>query len=309
MSAFQTDTMRIITIGSAPKGIRALVGRKKGERKLSTQSFLFDKNKWTTSQARKWVTDHGYTIKGAPMSGDKAMHLCRIPLTKQEAPTDDEKQFELIIEAMASTPDVDRGNDVVKPTAFARTMPEFMQNPVMMFNHNAMATIGRILEYKIDENGLWVRGGILPTETGKEVAMLIRGDVVKSMSFRYSIVDWTQGEEGAANELNEVDVYEIGPVSIPMNPAALIEQAKAKNITLNKLIVPVGIGEQTKGVTTMDPKEVQNIVDASLTPVKGDIDKHGVTVGEVQKAVDGVAKKQKEIEDALGDKNKTDAEL
>jgi hypothetical protein len=54
---FQDDSFRIIDIDK-DQGIKATIGRLKGEKSTTTQSYLFDKDRWTEAKAEKWVKDH-----------------------------------------------------------------------------------------------------------------------------------------------------------------------------------------------------------------------------------------------------------
>jgi hypothetical protein len=56
-SDFEEGSFRTITL-SEEKGIRAVIGRLKGEDSTSVQSYLFDKESWTTEEAEKWVKEH-----------------------------------------------------------------------------------------------------------------------------------------------------------------------------------------------------------------------------------------------------------
>ena len=235
-------------------------------------------------------------------------------ITKQA--DSDDSQWELIIEAMASTPDVDRVGDVVLPIAFAETMPRFMKNPVMMFNHTSLWTIGKVLDYEIREEGLWIRGGIAATAQGKDVATLIRSGVVSTMSFMYDDLEADWDEEAKINTVKKVEVYELGPVSIPANTEALIEQAKAKNIKLKSLTLPNEAGGKAERIIHMKEDEVQTVVESAMTPVKGDLDATKKTVDasaaridEIDKKVGKIAEIETALKDAVADGNKTDGEL
>ena len=52
---FQQDSFRTIDITD---GIQAIIGRLKGQTSTTTQSFRFNKNKFTPEQAKKWLKDH-----------------------------------------------------------------------------------------------------------------------------------------------------------------------------------------------------------------------------------------------------------
>jgi len=54
---FQKESFRTIDIDKG-KGIKAVIGRLKGETTTTTQSFLFDKDKWTVAEAQAWVNEH-----------------------------------------------------------------------------------------------------------------------------------------------------------------------------------------------------------------------------------------------------------
>jgi len=50
----QKDSFRTITL-SKEEGIKAIIGRLKGKTTTTVQSYLFDKSKWSVSDAKKWV--------------------------------------------------------------------------------------------------------------------------------------------------------------------------------------------------------------------------------------------------------------
>lgn len=54
---FDKETFRTITI-SPTKGIRAIVGKKPGEKTTEIQSYLFKKEKWTVKKAQDWEKEH-----------------------------------------------------------------------------------------------------------------------------------------------------------------------------------------------------------------------------------------------------------
>jgi len=56
--AFQEGSFRTVNIGDKDNGISAVMGRLKGETTMTIQSYVFDKSKWTTERASKWVADH-----------------------------------------------------------------------------------------------------------------------------------------------------------------------------------------------------------------------------------------------------------
>jgi len=55
--AFQEGTFITKTL-SEEQGIKAVMGKLPGEDTLTIQTYLFDKDKWTTERAQAWVDEH-----------------------------------------------------------------------------------------------------------------------------------------------------------------------------------------------------------------------------------------------------------
>lgn len=221
-------------------------------------------------------------------------------ITKSVKPPGDDSEWELLIEARPSTEDVDRYGEITDAGAFMAAMPGYMKNPVMMFNHDPGSTIGKVLSYKSDDRGVIIEGGIAKTDKGREVATLIRAGIVKSMSFMFGNVTMEKSPDGGAPRLTKFDIYEIGPVTVPANPEALIEQAKKLDITLDALTKSPDGGRPKQKESNMDEKAMDTIRKCekavvsfgdSLDSVSGDVNKLQVTI-------DSQAKLLKQLEDA-----------
>jgi len=128
----------------------------------------------------------------------------------------------LFIEGYASTSDLDRQGEVVEPGAFADSLKEYMDNPVMTFMHNWADPIGRAVEARIDEKGLWIRG-FISSAAGK-VIKLIEDGVLRALSIGYEVVD--EAEKSGVYIISKLKLFEIAVVSIPANQRALFSIAK-----------------------------------------------------------------------------------
>jgi len=62
-SEFDEKSFRTIVIDEEA-GIKAVIGRKKGEKNTIIQSYLFDRKKWNKKDAMVWVKKHGGIAKG-----------------------------------------------------------------------------------------------------------------------------------------------------------------------------------------------------------------------------------------------------
>lgn len=112
----------------------------------------------------------------------------------------------------------DRIGDYLKKGAFKKTINNFMRNPVMLIDHqNSVKEIaGTYSKMYEDKNGLYVEGKISNSPDLKNVRFLVAEGHLKSMSIGGMFL---YGEDGKAIE--EVNLYEISLVAIPMNPDAL----------------------------------------------------------------------------------------
>lgn len=85
------------------------------------------------------------------------------PLLRKDAPTMNHFQMDfkevkvtetgsIKIKGFASTPDIDRYDDIIKPEAFANAMKTYMQNPTVLLGHDTSKPIGLVTEYNLTTN-------------------------------------------------------------------------------------------------------------------------------------------------------------
>jgi HK97 family phage prohead protease len=131
-----------------------------------------------------------------------------------------------IVEGYASTFNgIDSYGDSVAPGAFANTIKRDV--PVMLWQHNQSAPIGRWLDLQEDSRGLHVRGQInLQTTAGREAySHLSEGDI-NGMSIGFKIAANGAEQKGDVRILREIDLKEISIVSLPADPNARVLQVK-----------------------------------------------------------------------------------
>lgn len=143
-------------------------------------------------------------------------------------------------EGLASTWDLDLGNDVIKRGAFRETIKEWKESGrvlPLLDSHNWFSVrdaVGKLLEAKETEDGLWTRWKIVPGQDGDEILARLRpdedsGPFVDSMSIGYVPVEWAMDEETGIRTLKKVDLHEVSLVLFPMNPEARIDSATVKD--------------------------------------------------------------------------------
>lgn len=312
---FQEDTFRIIVISDKDK-IKAVAGRLKGETKLTIQSFLFDKEKWTVATAKKWVTDHGHKIKSENPETDntrappQAIDATAVYLRQGKSRYDDDVIYRslpfsleicadepaedgsLPIRGWASTKAIDMMNDIIEPTAYVSSLAEYMTRGTMLFMHDWWGIpIGRFDVGEIKKKGLWVEGRVLPTTQGQDVQLLIRHKVLDALSVGFKPNKWTIDDKTQIRTIHDLKLYEISVVNAGANPQALFQQAKSLNC---KSLTPNSGGG---GGTTQETGIMSNInafdSDAlkTLKEVEQKIGNFGTSVETVTKDVGSLNKK------------------
>lgn len=110
----------------------------------------------------------------------------------------------------------------VAPGAFAESIKK--DDVRALFNHDPNLVLGRntagTLEMREDNKGLWIRNTLPNTETGREVAELVRRGDVSQMSFAFMTIDasWETKDEIEIRTLEKVQLFDVSPVTYPAYP-------------------------------------------------------------------------------------------
>lgn len=219
----------------------------------------------------------------------------------------DGPDFLMYIEGYASTKDVDRVGDTIEPSAWAASMADYMKHPVLLVNHVwSDNPVGKVLEYRIDDVGLWIRAGIAPTMAGREVVTLIEMDIFTAFSVGFNIKKYEKSsDESEPFRIIEAELLEISVVSVPANMSALFEVAAGKGITLKHLITEGA----NNGRKQMDPDKVKEVVDPIVSPIREDVDNTKAKASELERQIGALTKITNEIKDAAKNGTKTESEL
>ena len=124
----------------------------------------------------------------------------------------------------------DLGGDVVMPGAFSRTLAAHKSAgtlPQMFWMHDPSRVCGKWLDMSEDESGLKVKGVLADTPLGNEIHTLLTMEAVRGLSIGYRTIedDWTKD---GTRLIKEVELWEVSPVSLPMNPLAQVAHAKSQ---------------------------------------------------------------------------------
>jgi HK97 family phage prohead protease len=121
----------------------------------------------------------------------------------------------------------DRGGDVVRMGAFARTLKQAPAGVPLLWQHDSARPIGRIEYLKEDKRGLRVIARLSRSRAGSEAAALLKEGAVRGLSFGYRVRS-ARGSE--PRELEEVDLVEVSLVTLPMQPSARVHAVEADGL-------------------------------------------------------------------------------
>lgn len=202
------------------------------------------------------------------MNKNKVLYL-NSAFTK-ELPTATDTIDSIFIEGYASTNDVDRSGDVVPVSVWEQGMKNYLNNPIILAQHDHDDPIGRMVEHKLDTKGLWIKARI---SAAAEVFSLIKDEVLTAFSIGFRVLD---AEYNAAAELfviKELELIEISVVSVPCNQNTLFNLSKSfeseedynnfkaqfapKGESAKGLESPSGNKSTSQKEWKMDPKELE----------------------------------------------------
>ena len=181
----------------------------------------------------------------------------------------------IYIEGYASTVDRDRQGDVIPMKAWNEGLSNYLKNPIILAYHNHQMPIGKMVEHKVTDQGLWVRAQI-PQEVG-DVYKLIKKGILSAFSVGFRVKDADYDSASESFLIKELELHEISVVSVPANQNTLFSLAKAfDNATefelykqqfvpapvesAKQLDTPKAAKSTTKEEWDMDPKELEKLL-------------------------------------------------
>ena len=130
----------------------------------------------------------------------------------------------IYIEGYASTKDVDRHGDIVPTTVWEKGMSNYLKNPVILAYHDHSNPIGRMVEYKTDGNGLWIKARI---STAAKQFQLIKDGILTAFSIGFRVIDAEYNSAAEVFLIKDLELVEISVVSVPANQNTLFDLSKA----------------------------------------------------------------------------------
>lgn len=126
--------------------------------------------------------------------------------------------------------DLDSYYDIVAKGAFKRTLKEAKsagRMPAMLWQHNSDQPIGVWTDMFEDDKGLVVKGQLADTQQGRDAHTLLKMGALSGLSIGYRTQKYKMDNESGIRTLQDVDLFEVSPVTFPALDSARISAVKS----------------------------------------------------------------------------------
>lgn len=239
-------------------------------------------------------------------------------LFTKELPKGDEDITSITIEGYASTNDSDRHGDVVASYVWEKGLENYLKNPVILAYHKHTEPIGRMVEHKVDQKGLWIKARI--SAAAEEVFNLVKDGVLTAFSIGFRIIDAEYNQATDLFVIKELELHEISVVAVPANQNTLFSLSKSfeSDDECKSFKMQFAPAQNTKAATAesnsnkeewnMDPKELEKMLAAATEKAAKDA-AAAVLAAQEKAAAEAAAKAKAEAEFEAKVKAAVDAKL
>ena len=141
-------------------------------------------------------------------------------------PTVADKIDSIFIEGYASTNDIDRAGDVVPSAVWEKGIQNYLKNPIILSQHCYDDPVGRMVDYRIDKKGLWIKARV---SAAAEIFNLVKDKVLTAFSIGFKVLDAEYNAAAEVFMVKELELVEISIVSVPCNQNTVFNLSKAFN--------------------------------------------------------------------------------
>ena len=193
---------------------------------------------------------------------------------------------------------IDSWGDIIMPGA----CDEFLASDAagrmaLCWQHERQTVIGKITDKGVDDYGMWIEAEVLPTTAGKDAAILLKTGAVKEFSIGYRAdryhYEKREGYDYEIRILDAITVYEVSPVTIAANPAAIIVSAKAdpnhqpnNNPKPQNIMTPEEIKAMRESIEKSAAEKAAAELNAKIEEIKAKQEK----IGAQEKAIENLDK-------------------
>jgi HK97 family phage prohead protease len=185
--------------------------RREIERRLDEAEQRTSESKLFTSRVDMVIARLGVSVLtkdiSVPATGARPIQIKRLDVDRGT------------FDAYCSTWQIDRQGDQIQRGAFAKSIRERPQVP-MLWSHATTEVIGKCSDFTEDSYGLKFRGEVCRgVRRAEEALLLLRADCIDSFSIGYAVTDYSPLQNGD-RLLTKVELLEISIVPVAANPGA-----------------------------------------------------------------------------------------
>lgn len=133
---------------------------------------------------------------------------------------------ECVVAGYANTSTKDRVGDVVLPSAFAKSLPTYLKNPILLENHNWDKIAGRTQSAEITDKGLYIEARV--SDARPDLKTMVREGCLSTFSIGYNETDSDYDEATKTKIIKDLELLEISIVSVPANTEASFQVVDTK---------------------------------------------------------------------------------
>jgi HK97 family phage prohead protease len=199
-----------------------------------------------------------------------------------------EEDDDIFIRGMASTADTDRVGDVIEAAAWTKGgLQNYLNNPVILFNHDYNQPIGRAVELSTGDNGLQLKAKI--AKSAGHVRELIKEGVLGAFSVGFRVKDAEYLKESDGYKIKDAELLEVSVVTVPANQAATFSLAKSFNSESEYEEFKKTLKDSFPANESVDFQEVK-----AQEKTMSDIDINAIVAAAVEKTATAMAMKDAE---------------
>jgi len=240
---FVETSFRTIDI-SKDEGIKAVIGKLKSDPDGSThvQQYLFDVDKWSMSEAEKWVSDHKKRSGWEKRSFNTDF---RISIDNKIATLSGIAVPYNTLSANPITGFPLGAKERILPGAFKRSI-ESGRNIFMLWNHEMKYVFGRtsngMLRLTEDENGVRFENNPPDVQWVKDLIPSIKRGDISNMSFSFTENDnggsWVREEKEYIRNVRDATLFEISVVTFPVYESTSVYSRASELTIVNDEVLP-----------------------------------------------------------------------
>lgn len=225
------------------------------------------------------------------------------------------------IEGYASTPDLDRDNDIIPSEVLSKAIDGYLKMGTLLYEHGhdptyARKPVGLLHTAKMDEEGrFYVKGSVSDDWIWEKIKL---GEL-KAFSVG-GIAEWevSQKDGVAIGVAKSMEIHEVSIVAIPANPNAMFSIAKSLQKSLQDAIQDTSKKVYNKDITINDETlmeemlksikdKIENLVSSNSEKVelKKSIQEKDTQIAELNTTVEGLNTKVEELTKSLQEANES----